>query len=215
MNRDLNLKKIQLVSSLKLRGAIENGEIEKAFLEIPREEFVPEEEKDLAYLDSPLSIGFGQTISQPFMVAYMTSKLNPQRDDIVLEIGTGSGYQAAILSKLVKRVYTVERIPELAERAKKVFEKLKLENISVKVGDGTLGWKEYSPYDKIIVTAGSPEIPQSLVAQLKDGGIMVIPVGASPFLQTLKIITKSGDGKIRVKDDIKCVFVKLLGKEGW
>ena len=215
MNDDLYLKKIDLINTLKEENAIRNLKVEKAFFEIPREMFVRDEDISLAYINAPLSIGYGQTISQPYMVAYMTTLLNLNENDTVLEVGTGSGYQAAILSKLVMEVYTVERISELAERAKKIFQNLGIKNIKVKVGDGTLGWAEFAPFDKIIVTAAGPKIPESLLKQLKPGGIMIIPVGESTFIQTLKIVKKDEKGKIYIEDDIKCVFVKLLGKEGW
>ncbi len=215
MNDDLYLKKIDLINTLKEENAIRNLKVEKAFFEIPREMFVRDEDISLAYINAPLSIGYGQTISQPYMVAYMTTLLNLNENDTVLEVGTGSGYQAAILSKLVMEVYTVERISELAERAKKIFQNLGIKNIKVKVGDGTLGWAKFAPFDKIIVTAAGPKIPESLLKQLKPGGIMIIPVGESTFIQTLKIVKKDEKGKIYIEDDIKCVFVKLLGKEGW
>ncbi len=215
MSKELLAKKSKLIEDLKASGAIKSKRVEKVFWEIPREKFVRDEDIPFAYANTPLSIGYGQTISQPFMVLYMTSLLNLLPDDVVLEIGTGSGYQSAILSKLVKEVYTVERIPELAKRASNIFKELKIENVHIKVGDGTVGWEEFAPYDKIIVTAAGPKIPEKLIKQLKTDGIMVIPVGELSYVQTLKVIEKKENGEIDIRDDIRCVFVKLIGEEGW
>jgi protein-L-isoaspartate(D-aspartate) O-methyltransferase len=180
---------------------------------IPREKFVLEGEKDNAYLDCPLPIGIGQTISQPFMIALMTQCLSLKGPETVLEVGTGSGYQAAILSKLVKKVYTIERFSVLADRAEKIFKELEIKNIKVIVGDGSKGLEEYSPYDGIIVTAGAPEIPKSLVEQLNEKGRIVIPVGNS-FSQDLLLGTKE-KGKLKISNYGGCVFVPLVGKYGW
>ncbi len=207
------LRREMVRRQLASRG-ITNERVLKAFLEVPREEFVPPQMRIYAYEDGPLSIGYGQTISQPYMCALMTELLDPQPEDRVLEIGTGSGYQAAILSRLVKEVYTVERIPELAERAKKVLEKLGYDNVFVKVSDGTLGWPEFAPYDKIIVTAGAPKVPKGLLEQLKEGGRMVIPVGPR-HAQVLKVISKLDDSSVVEEEDTPCIFVPLIGEDGW
>ncbi len=180
---------------------------------VPREKFVAKENEEEAYLDSPLPIGMGQTISQPYMVALMTECLSLKGPERVLEVGTGSGYQAAILSKLAKEVYTIERIKILAERAERIFKELGIKNIKVVVGDGTNGLKEYSPYDGIMVTAGAPEIPKTLVNQLKEKGRIVIPVGNS-FSQDLLLAIKV-KGKLKVRNFGGCVFVPLVGKYGW
>jgi len=180
---------------------------------VPREKFISKENKEEAYLDSPLPIGMGQTISQPYMVALMTECLSLKGPERVLEVGTGSGYQAAILSKLAKEVYTIERFKILAERAKRIFKELGIKNIKVVVGDGTNGLKEYSPYDGIIVTAGAPEIPKTLVDQLKENGRIVIPVGNSFSQDLLRGIKVKG--KLKIRNFGGCVFVPLVGKYGW
>ncbi len=184
-----------------------------AFSKVPRHRFVPRELFDSAYGDYPLPIGEGQTISQPFMVALMTEVLQLKGKERVLEVGTGSGYQAVILAEIVEEVYSVERFGPLTERARKVLDELGYNNVKVKVGDGTLGWEEFSPYDGIVVTAGAPRAPQSLVAQLKDGGRMVIPIGGG-FSQMLTLIEKIGC-KVSSHEICGCVFVPLIGEEGW
>jgi len=180
---------------------------------VPREKFVLKENEKEAYLDCPLPLGMGQTISQPYMVALMTQCLSLEGSECILEVGTGSGYQAAILSKLAKMVYTVERLKNLADRAEKIFKELEIKNVKVVGGDGTNGLKEYSPYDGIIVTAGAPEIPQSLINQLKERGRIVIPVGNS-FSQDL-LLGKKEKGKLKIQNYGGCIFVPLLGKYGW
>ncbi len=180
---------------------------------VPRERFVLKENEKDAYLDCPLPIGMGQTISQPYMVALMTQCLSLVGTERVLEVGTGSGYQAAILSKLAKMVYTIERYEALADRANKIFEESKIKNVKVIIGDGTNGLKEYSPFDGIIVTAGAPEIPKSLIDQLKENGRIVIPVGNS-FSQDL-LLGRKEKGKLKIQNYGGCIFVPLVGKYGW
>jgi len=192
---------------------IRDERVLSAMSSIPREKFVLEGEKDNSYLDCPLPIGMGQTISQPFMVALMTQCLSLKGPETVLEVGTGSGYQAAILSKLAKMVYTIERFSKLADRVKKILKELGIKNVKVIVGDGSKGLEEYSPYDGIIVTAGSPEIPESLIKQLNEKGRMVIPVGNS-FSQDLLLGIKK-KGKLKISNYGGCVFVPLVGKYGW
>ncbi|MDD5015090.1 MAG: protein-L-isoaspartate(D-aspartate) O-methyltransferase [Atribacterota bacterium] len=197
---------------IKGRG-IRDKRVLSAIGSIPREKFVLEGEKDNAYLDCPLSIGMGQTISQPFMVALMTQCLSLKGSETILEVGAGSGYQAAILSKLAKMVYTIERFSLLADRAKKIFKELDIKNVTVVVGDGSKGLEEFAPYDGIIVTAGAPGIPKSLIDQLNEKGRIVIPVGNS-FSQDLLLGIKE-KGKLKVKNYGGCVFVPLVGKYGW
>ncbi len=191
---------------------ISHKRVLSAFREVPREEFVPPLSHNLAYEDMPLEIGSGQTISQPYTVAFMTQLLNPQSSDTVLEVGTGSGYQAAVLSRLVKRVYTIERFQELAEKAEETLKKLGYANVSVVVGDGSLGLPEKAPFDGIIVTAGAPKIPDPLVEQLKIGGRLVIPVGEGR--QEMKKITKTAQG-IRQETHPGFRFVPLVGERGF
>lgn len=186
----------------------------EAFRKVPRHEFVPQELRQSAYSDYPLPIGENQTISQPYMVALMTECLRLKGMEKVLEIGTGSGYQAAILGSIAKEVYSIERFKNLADNAAKVLSSLGYSNVHIKVGDGTLGWSEFAPYDGIVVTAGAPGIPESLVKQLKDGGRLVIPLDSGGFGQTLTLVEKTGR-TTRTSDICACTFVPLVGKEGW
>jgi protein-L-isoaspartate(D-aspartate) O-methyltransferase len=179
---------------------------------VPRHLFVPDESKDHAYDDRPLPIGYGQTISQPYIVAYMTDLLNVGAGDTVLEIGTGSGYQAAILSKIVNQVYTIEIIDELGLSAKERLKVLKFRNIEVKITDGYDGWKEHEPYDGIIVTAASEYIPPPLINQLKDNCSMIIPIGSPFSIQNLMLVTKKGK-KIITKSLMLVRFVPLTRKK--
>lgn len=184
-----------------------------AFREVPRHRFVPEEEWEEAYADHPISIGFGQTISQPYIVALMTEAARVKKGDHVLEIGTGSGYQAAILSRLGKTVDTVERIPALGAQAQRTLNDLGFENAKVHIADGTAGYVEASPYDVILVAAGAPSVPPPLQEQLKAGGRLVIPVGSS-WHQELQLWTKTGDD-FEMETILPVVFVPLLGQWGW
>ena len=184
-----------------------------AMRKVPRHLFMDEALRNGAYDDCPIPIGEGQTISQPYMVALMTELLDLNTKSNVLEIGTGSGYQSAILAELAKQVYTIERIPTLAEKAMRILDQLEYNNIQIRIGDGTLGWSEYAPYDGIIVTAGSPSVPEALIEQLAENGKLVIPVG-DRFSQILQIMTKQ-DNRIETKTSCHCVFVKLIGKNGW
>lgn len=198
-----------LEKQLKQRS-ITSTHVLKAFEEVDRHLFVREENITLTYDDYPLPIGFGQTISQPYITALMTELLHPSKDEFILEIGTGSGYQTAILSKLAKFVVSVERIRELVEYAKSNMKKANIENVSIMYGDGTLGWRDSAPYDGIIVTAGTPEIPESLLNQLKIGGRMVIPVGENGVHKLQLVLKEEND--IIVKNVIDCVFVPLIGR---
>ncbi|WP_286291194.1 protein-L-isoaspartate(D-aspartate) O-methyltransferase [Methylomarinovum tepidoasis] len=183
----------------------------EAITAVPRHEFVPEESRRYAYDDGPLPIGFGQTVSQPFIVALMTDLLEPKPKDVVLEVGTGSGYQTAILARLVKKVYSVEIIGVLAEQACERLRKLGIDNVEIKVGDGYYGWPEHAPYDKIIVTAAAPEIPPPLIEQLKPGGRLVIPVGEPFGYQMLKVVDKDNSGRLETRDVLGVAFVPLTG----
>ena len=184
-----------------------------AMRKVPRHLFVEEALQDRAYGDYALPIGEKQTISQPYMVALMTEALELSGSEIVLEIGTGSGYQAAILAELSRQVYSIERIASLALRARKVIEVLGYKNVDIKIYDGTLGWEEKAPFDGIIVTASAPDIPKSLTDQLKLGGRLVIPVGTRHF-QTLIKVVKKKDGLVKMPLT-ECVFVPLIGAYGW
>jgi protein-L-isoaspartate(D-aspartate) O-methyltransferase len=181
----------------------------QALATVPRHEFVPAAEKRHAYVNNALPIGHGQTISQPYIVALMTDLLELQPDDVVLEVGTGSGYQAAVLSQLVRRVYSVEVIPELANEARERLERLGFGNVSIKVGDGSAGWPEHAPFEGIIVTAAAAVVPDALLAQLGNGGRMVIPIG-SPQRQELMLIEKSATGEARQRDLLPVAFVPLV-----
>ena len=207
------MRKKMVEEQLIPRGISEKRVLE-SFNKVPRHEFVPKELLQSAYNDYPLPIGGGQTISQPYMVALMTESLKLKGDERILEVGTGSGYQAAILAKLSKEVYSIERFQDLADTAKKALDSLGYKNVKIKVGDGTLGWEEFAPYDGIIVTAGAPGIPESLVNQLKDNGRLVIPIGGSGFGQVMTIVEKTGHA-IRTSEICGCMFVPLIGKEGW
>jgi protein-L-isoaspartate(D-aspartate) O-methyltransferase len=180
---------------------------------IPRHRFVQEALRDRAYGDHPLPIGEEQTISQPFIVGLMTSLLELTGREKVLEVGTGSGYQTAVLAELARRVCSIERLPRLAERARATLEALGYDNVWVRVGNGTLGWPDQAPFDRIIVTAGGPTVPPPLVQQLADGGRMVLPVGSEDN-QVLTIVENLG-GEIRTTTHSECKFVKLVGKYAW
>lgn len=206
------LRQKMVENQLKARD-IKDGKVVSAFLEIPREYFVSQNYKNEAYLDTPLPIGEGQTISQPYTTAFMTQLLELEGDEKVLEIGTGSGYSSAILSKLCKKVYSIEIIPILAVKAKDVLKRLNITNVEVKVSDGSVGLRQYAPYNAIVVTAAAPEVPASLIRQLKMGGKLVVPVGNSILQQMLRVIkTESG---IKIESHGGFRFVPLVGESGW
>jgi protein-L-isoaspartate(D-aspartate) O-methyltransferase len=190
-----------------------DGRVMAALASVPRHEFVPPVEEAYAYINNALPIGYGQTISQPYIVALMTDLLDPRPDHSVLEIGTGSGYQAAILSELVRKVYSIEVIPELAAEAEERLRRLGYHNVSVKAGDGNAGWPEHAPYDGIIITAAAATVPQALLAQLRSGGRMVIPVGDSGG-QELILIERSVAGAISERRVLPVAFVPLVGSHG-
>jgi protein-L-isoaspartate(D-aspartate) O-methyltransferase len=199
-------------TQLEARG-IKDSRVLRAFRKVPRHRFVSEGFLEQAYDDSPLPIGFGQTISQPYTVARMTELLAVGPEDEVLEIGTGSGYQAAILAELAKKVYSIERIPELLERARSILEEMAYTNIEVRGGDGTSGWKDHGPFEGIIVTAGAPELPEPLLEQLAEGGRLVIPVGEHYTQTMMRIIRRGRD--LRRESHGSFRFVELIGEHGW
>jgi protein-L-isoaspartate(D-aspartate) O-methyltransferase len=184
-----------------------------AMRKVPRHEFLPEAIRGMAYQDSALPLGEAQTMSQPYMVALMSQLLELKGMERVLEIGTGSGYQAAVLAELCEKVYTVERVKMLADRARSALDRLGYRSVAIKVYDGTYGWKEMAPFDAIMVTAGAPDVPAPLVDQLKEGGRMIIPVGER-FGQTLLKVVKTPEGPVTEKS-IPCMFVPLIGNHGW
>jgi protein-L-isoaspartate(D-aspartate) O-methyltransferase len=206
------LREKMVSTQIEARGIHEHRLLE-AMRKVPRHLFVSEALQDQAYGDFPLPIGEGQTISQPYIVAEMTQALELAKDDRVLEIGTGSGYQTAILAELVYRVYTIERVRQLFIKVRQILDQLNYHNVVAKCADGTLGWPDEGPFEAIIVTAGAPKVPEPLVEQLKVGGRLVIPVG-NRFSQTLLKIVKEEDGVHQV-DLGGCRFVKLVGDHGW
>jgi len=203
----------EMVTQQIMRRGVVTPRVIEVFKKVPRHLFLPEQFRSHAYNDHPLPIVEGQTISQPYIVALMTDLLDLSGEDKVLEIGTGSGYQAAILAELGKEVYTIERHKLLAERAEKIFKELNYQNVKVLVGDGTKGWKEFSPYQKIIVTASAPDVPQPLFIQLDEMGKLVIPIGGR-WSQDLTLIEKR-KGKMIRKSVCGCVFVPLIGEYGY
>ncbi len=195
------------------RRGITDSRVLAAMRKVVRHRFVEEALRDRAYGDHPLPIGEGQTISQPYMVAAMTQLLRLGGSEKVLEIGTGSGYQTAILAELCRRVCSIERLPSLATRARRVLEELGYTNAVVKTADGTYGWPDEAPFDRVLVTAGAPAVPTPLFQQLAEGGRMVVPIG-DPQSQTLHVVDKVA-GQMRTVTDCGCVFVKLVGRYGW
>jgi len=205
-------RQVMVDTQLKRRG-IADSRVLAAMAKIPRHRFVPMHLKEQAYGDYPLPIGEDQTISQPYIVGLMTEALELKGGEKVLELGAGSGYQAAILGELADQVFTIERLPSLAQAAEMVLREVGYTNVHIKVADGTLGWAEEAPFDAILVTAGSPQIPPPLVEQLALGGRLVIPVGDS-YTQTLTRVRRTPEG---LKHEYLggCRFVKLIGKHGW
>lgn len=194
-------------------GGVRDAKVLEVMGKIPRHRFVEKGLEDQAYLDRPLKIGSGQTISQPLMVAMMTEVLALTGDEKVLEIGTGSGYQTAVLAKLAKKVYTIERLQALSVGARKILYRLSYNNVEFKIGDGTLGWPEEAPFDAIIVTAAGPEIPPALKEQMAEDARMVIPVGGAEMQKLFLVRRRKKDWSTEVLSE--CRFVKLVGEEGW
>lgn len=211
---DFETSRKELIKRLKYEGRIKSQVVEKAFLDTPREVFIPDDIKRYAYLDSPLEIGHGQTISAPHMVAIMVEALDLKKGQKILEIGAGSGYHAAIVAKIIGKkghVYTIERFSYLANFAKNNLEKAKVTNVTVETGDGSEGLLKYAPYDRIYVTCAAPDIPKPLIDQLKDTGKLMIPIGQ--MICNLELVEKKGD-KIKTKNLGGCAFVPLVGKYG-
>jgi len=204
-------RKEMVVEQIEERGVIDRRVLE-VMGRVPRHKFVPEKYRHLAYGDYPLPIGEGQTISQPYIVALMTECLQLEGDEKVLEVGTGSGYQAAILSELAREVYTIEILEPLAKRSEELLRELGYKNVKVKCGDGYLGWEEYAPFDAIIVTCAPDHIPEPLIDQLVEGGGMVIPVGETDFTQVLKLVEKK-EGGIIIQNIVPVRFVPMIGDE--
>ncbi len=201
-----------MLLDLRRRG-IEDERVLQAMLKVPRHLFVQQSFWHLAYGDHPLPIGEGQTISQPYIVALMTEALQPQPEHRVLEIGTGSGYQTAILAEIAAQVYTMERAAELLKGAQELLNELGYRRVHYRVGDGTCGWSEQAPYDRIIASGSVPQVPPSLIAQLRDPGRLVIPVGER-HIQQLVLLQKVA-GEIRREEFVPCSFLPLIGEEGW
>ena len=213
MTVNFEFKRKKMVDEQIFRRGVKNEKILNAFTKVPRHLFMDEALANEAYGDYPLPIGDGQTISQPYIVALMVDLLEINEDSIVLELGTGSGYQTAILCEIAKFVYSIERVPSLTMKARKILTNLGYTNVDIKIGDGTSGWEEHSPYSGIVTSAAAPSVPQPLLNQLADGGKLVIPVG-NDLSQNLKVITKSNNA-FNTDDFGGCRFVKLIGKFGW
>ena len=218
---DWSSKRLQLIDEIRadVRTTVNytgiralNERVMRAMETVPRHEFVPAGHRHAAYENRPLPIGHGQTISQPYIVALMTELLNPQPDDVMLEVGTGSAYQAAVLAELVAHVYTVEIVEPLAASAAQRLQRLGIENVTVKHADGYYGWPEHAPFDGIIVTAAGAQIPPPLVSQLKPGGRMILPVGGRFTAQHLILVEKHPDGRVTTEQVLPVMFVPLTGE---
>ncbi len=207
---DHTMKRKKMVKQQIIARGVKNKKVLEVMEKVPRHLFVPEEHRKYSYYDQPLPIGLEQTISQPYIVALMTEMLDIDNNDVVLEIGTGSGYQAAVLSEIAKEVYTIEIIRELGLQAKEKLENLGCNNVTVKIADGSLGWPDKAPFDAIIVTAAADKIPDALLMQLRPGGRMVIPVDSTSVGQDLLIVQKDENGKIDTKKTIPVRFVPLV-----
>ncbi len=203
----------QMVEAQLRRRGINHQQVLEAMRRVPRHEFVPINHRYAAYADTVLPLGWGQTISQPYMVAYMLQLLDPQPDNRVLEVGAGSGYQAALLSVLAREVYAIEIIEPLAERAQQTIQELGYDNVHIVTGDGSLGYPPAAPYDRIIVAAATPQIPPPWQQQLADGGLLVAPVGSQGAQQCL--LAEKKHGELEITETIGCIFVPLVGEYGW
>jgi protein-L-isoaspartate(D-aspartate) O-methyltransferase len=210
---EANIIQEQAIKEQIIDRGVKSRRVIKAFREMPREEFLPKDKQEMAWHDAPVEIGYGSTISQPYLMAKMTELLGLKGTEKVLEIGTGSGYQAAVLSKLAKKVYSIDLVPELAARAKDIVAGLGLKNVIFLSGDGSAGYPEEAPFDAVLVTAGSPKIPQPLIAQLRVGGRMVIPVGDEQSQQLMLVTRRAKDIETRVLEAVR--FVPLLGRYAW
>jgi len=215
MGIDFEKLRKQMVEDQLIKRGIDDDLVLEAFKKVKREKFIPENNKKYAYADGAQLIAAGQTISQPYIVAVMLEALEIKKNDRVLEIGTGSGYAAALLAEIAAEVFTVERIETLAVQAEELLKKLGYQNIKVKFGDGSLGWEEFAPYDSILVSAAAPYVPQKLIEQLSAGGRLVIPVGKRNEVQRLKVLTKKFSGKVKEKELEYVRFVPLIGEDSW
>lgn len=207
-----NERRRMILSQLTPRG-IQDPRVLEVMGKVPRHLFVPKNVRQQSYADHPVPIGEGQTISQPYMVALMTQELRVGPQSRVLDVGTGSGYQTALLAEIASQVYSIERISTLGIQAARILKRLGYRNVQIRIGDGTSGWPEEAPFDRIMVTAASPSIPEPLVSQLAPGGILVAPIG-SAFDQTLTVVEKV-DERVLVRSVCGCVFVPLIGEHGW
>lgn len=223
-NRTFEKQRENLVQTLAAEGIIRSPEVERAMRTVPREMFLPENVKAGAYIDSPLLIGFGQTISAPHMVAMMAEALELKVGHKILEVGSGSGYHAAVLAEIVAprnsegrgHIYTVEIVPELCAFARKNIESQGYgDRVTVILGDGSVGYTEYAPYDRILVTAAAPKVPKALVEELKVGGVLVVPVGGAYFYQELVRVRKESENKVSTQSLCGVAFVPLTGEDGW
>lgn len=214
MDRMRRQRNDMVARQLAGRG-VKDARVLAAMGEVPREFFVPEELREEAYADAPLAIGYKQTISQPYIVAVMIEALQLAGGETVLEIGAGSGYAAAVLAKIAAEVITIERLGPLADQARRNLSRAGFTNVTVLHADGSLGWAAKSPYDAILVSAGAPAAPRSLLEQLKEGGRIVIPVGDEPGTQTLERLTKLRDGSVKTERIADVRFVPLIGAQGW
>jgi protein-L-isoaspartate(D-aspartate) O-methyltransferase len=210
---DFSQRRRQMLDTQLLQRGIRDERVLTAMARVPRHEFVADPYRAQAYDDNPLPIGEGQTISQPYIVALMLEMLDVSEQDIVLEIGTGSGYQTALLAQLSRHVYSIERHPALAAQAQAVLAKLGYKNVTIEVGDGSKGLPAHAPYDRIIVSAAAPDLPQALFEQLKEGGRLVVPIGPTEA-QFLQLVTKK-EGKPVLSEQIPCRFVPLIGEQGY
>lgn len=208
------LRRRMVAEQIEGRG-LSDPAVSRAMRLVPRERFVLEPYRPFAYDDTPLPIPANQTISQPYIVAYMIARLHLSAGDRVLEIGAGSGYAAAVMSLIAREVYTVERHAGLADYARQRLGELGYENVRVRHGDGTLGWPEHAPYDAIIVAAGGPSVPETLRGQLAPGGRLIMPIGRSRHEQTLILLTRHADGRLTEEMLVPVAFVPLIGDEGW
>jgi protein-L-isoaspartate(D-aspartate) O-methyltransferase len=211
-DRRFERQRRQLIETIRERG-IDDLEVLRAFDLVPRHSFVPEASRHRAYEDTALPIGYGQTASQPSLQALYLQTLRIQPTDRVLEVGTGTGFQTALLAQLAAHVYSIERIRELSIRARQLLDELRISNVALLVGDGTIGWSRYAPYDAILVAAGAPSTPQALLDQLTDGGRMLIPIG-DRHQQQLTLLRKTAAG-VTTEEVGRCIFVPLLGRFGW
>lgn len=215
MKKDFEKLRQKMVKEQLLSRGIEDQAVIEAFKKVAREKFMLEKNREYAYQDGAQSIEAGQTISQPYIVALMMQVLKLKEDDRVLEVGTGSGYAVALLAEIAKEVYTIERIEQLAIKARKVLKELNYQNVEVKIGDGSLGWEEKAPYDAILVSAAAPYVPEKLIEQLANNGRLVIPVGKRSGIQQLKLITRKYKGRIKEESLDYVRFVPLLGEDSW